>query len=71
MGWKSGERKRGRGVARSGLRLLEKHEADLHNLRTRLAAGLAEVLAGRRADGSGADAVRRAFARARGAATEG
>jgi antitoxin ParD1/3/4 len=57
-------------VLRSGLRLLEEHEADLDDVRARLAAGLAEARAGRRAPGSGVDAVRRAFARAREAATE-
>ncbi len=55
-------------VLRSGLRLLEEQEADLHDLCSRLADGLAEATAGARAAGSGADAVRRAFARAKGAA---
>jgi antitoxin ParD1/3/4 len=52
-------------VLRSGLRLLEEQEADLDDLRGRLAAGLVEARAGARAPGSGAEAVRRAFARAR------
>ena len=52
-------------VLRSGLRLLEEQEGDLDDLRARLTAGLAEARSGARAPGSGADAVRRAFARAR------
>jgi antitoxin ParD1/3/4 len=55
-------------VLRSGLRLLEEQEADLDDLRRRLSAGLAEAQAGARAEGDGAEAVRRAFARARSAA---
>lgn len=57
-------------VLRSGLRLLEEQEDDLADLRSRLAAGLAEAQAGERAEGSGAAAVRRAFARARARAAE-
>jgi antitoxin ParD1/3/4 len=57
-------------VLRSGLRLLEEQEADLDDLRARLAAGLAEARAGARAEGDGAAAVQRAFARAREAAGE-
>lgn len=52
-------------VLRSGLRLLEEQESDLDDLRTRLTAGAAEARAGARAPGSGVQAVRRAFARAR------
>jgi antitoxin ParD1/3/4 len=52
-------------VMRSGLRLLEEQESDLDDVRARLTAGLAEARAGERAPGTGADAVRRAFARAR------
>jgi antitoxin ParD1/3/4 len=55
-------------VLRSGLRLLEEQEADFDDLRARLGAGLAEARAGVRAEGDGAAAVRRAFARAREAA---
>ena len=47
------------------LRLLEEQESDLDDVRARLTAGLAEARAGERAPGTGADAVRRAFARAR------
>lgn len=54
-------------VLRTGLRLLEEQEADLEDLRGRLAAGLAQARAGERAEGSGEQAVRRAFARARAA----
>jgi antitoxin ParD1/3/4 len=57
-------------VLRSGLRLLEEQESDLEDLRRRLTSGLAEARAGLRAAGSGAEAVRRAFARAREAAGE-
>jgi antitoxin ParD1/3/4 len=52
-------------VLRSGLRLLEEQEADLEELRVRLTAGVSEARAGERAPGDGAEAVRRAFARAR------
>ena len=52
-------------VMRSGLRLLEEQESDLDDVRARLTAGLAEARAGERTPGTGADAVRRAFARAR------
>jgi antitoxin ParD1/3/4 len=51
---------------RAGLRLLEREEAELDGIRDRLSGGLAEARAGDLAEGSGEDAVRRAFARARG-----
>lgn len=51
---------------RAGLRLLEREEAELDDIRNRLSAGLAEARASDLAEGSGEDAVRRAFARARG-----
>lgn len=50
---------------RAGLRLLEREEAEMTDLRTRLAAGLREARAGAFADGTGEDAIRRAFAAAR------
>jgi antitoxin ParD1/3/4 len=50
---------------RAGLRLLEADEATLAALRTRLSRGLAEADAGQFAPGTGAEAVRRAFALAR------
>ena len=50
---------------RAGLRLLEEHEADIADLGARLTAGLREATLGARAEGSGEEAVRRAFARAR------
>jgi antitoxin ParD1/3/4 len=50
---------------RAGLRLLEREEAVMGALRTRLAEGLAEARAGVLADGTGEDAIRRAFATAR------
>lgn len=51
---------------RAGLRLLEREESELGALRERLMAGLREAEAGRLAEGSGEDAIRRAFAAARG-----
>lgn len=50
---------------RAGLRLLEDEEAQLEALRERLRAGLEEVRAGERAPGTGEEAIRRAFAKAR------
>jgi antitoxin ParD1/3/4 len=50
---------------RAGLRLLEREEAEMTALRARLAAGLEEARAGALAEGSGEDAIRRAFAAAR------
>ncbi|MEL6645375.1 MAG: type II toxin-antitoxin system ParD family antitoxin [Pseudomonadota bacterium] len=52
-------------VLRAGLRRLEDDEAALAEMRGRLRAALTEAEDGARADGSGADAVRRAFANAR------
>lgn len=48
----------------------EVQEDDLADLRSRLSAGLAEARAGARAEGTGAAAVRRAFARGRVRAAE-
>ena len=50
---------------RAGLRLLEREEAELGDLRARLSAGLEQAQQGDLADGSGEDAMRRAFALAR------
>ena len=50
---------------RAGLRLLEQEEAQLARIRDDLVEGLAQAVAGDLAEGSGADAVRRAFAKAR------
>ena len=50
---------------RAGLRLLEREEAELGDLRARLASGLEEARHGELADGSGEAAIRRAFAAAR------
>ena len=50
---------------RAGLRLLEREEAEMTALRERLAAGLDEARSGALAEGSGQDAIRRAFAAAR------
>jgi antitoxin ParD1/3/4 len=50
---------------RAGLRLLEREEAQLAGLRAALEDGLAQAERGALAPGSGAEAIRRAFARAR------
>lgn len=50
---------------RAGLRLLEREEAEMTALRDRLAAGLGEARSGALAEGTGEDAIRRAFAAAR------
>lgn len=50
---------------RAGLRLLEREETELGELRARLGAGLDEARRGDLAEGSGEDAIRRAFLRAR------
>lgn len=50
---------------RAGLRLLEREEAELGDLRARLSVGLDQARQGELADGSGEDAMRRAFAVAR------
>lgn len=50
---------------RAGLRLLECEEVELDELRSRLAAGIDQARRGLLAEGSGEDAIRRAFASAR------
>lgn len=50
---------------RAGLRLLEQEEAQVAGIREGLLEGLAQAKAGELADGSGEDAVRRAFRQAR------
>lgn len=50
---------------RAGLRLLEREETELGELRARLNSGLEEARRGDLAEGSGEDAVRRAFSRTR------
>lgn len=50
---------------RAGLRLLEREEAELGALRDRLVAGVEQTRTGQLADGSGEEAMRRAFATAR------
>jgi antitoxin ParD1/3/4 len=52
-------------VLRAGLRLLEDDEAAAVDLRNRLIDGLHEAREGDLAEGTGAEAMRRAFARAR------
>lgn len=50
---------------RAGLRLLEREESELGALRDQLSTGIDQARAGHLADGSGEDAIRRAFAAAR------
>ena len=50
---------------RAGLRLLEQEEAELAGVRKGLLEGLAQARAGKLAEGSGQDAIRRAFTKAR------
>lgn len=50
---------------RAGLRLLEREEAELGALHSRLAAGLEQARRDDLAEGSGEDAIRRAFTAAR------
>lgn len=50
---------------RAGLRLLEREEAELRDLRSRLSVGLEQARRAELADGSGEDAMRRTFALAR------
>ncbi len=50
---------------RAGLRLLEREEAQIAEIRQGLFEGLAQARAGDLAEGSGTDAVRRAFRQAR------
>lgn len=52
-------------TTRAGLRLLDQEEAQLADLRRGLMEGLEQANRGDLAEGSGEDAVRRAFARAR------
>ena len=52
---------------RAGLRLLEQEEAQIAGLRQGLLEGLAQARAGQLAEGSGEDAIRRAFRKARAA----
>ena len=50
---------------RAGLRLLEREEAEVSELSARLATGLDQAVNGDLAEGSGTDAIQRAFAKAR------
>ncbi len=50
---------------RAGLRLIEREEAELMELRARLASGLSQARSGDLAEGDGEHAIRRAFAEAR------
>lgn len=49
---------------RAGLRILEREEAEMADIRARLTAGLDEARRGDLAEGHGEDAIRRAFATA-------
>lgn len=53
---------------RAGLRLLEREETELRELRIRLTQGVQQVRDGNLAQGSGEDAIRRAFASVTGSA---
>jgi antitoxin ParD1/3/4 len=53
---------------RAGLRLLEREEAELRELRVRLMQGIQQARDGNLAQGSGEDAIRRAFASVTGSA---
>ena len=50
---------------RAGLRLLEREEAEAAVLRDRLVTGLEQARRGQSAEGTGAEAIRRAFSRAK------
>lgn len=50
---------------RAGLRLLEREEGEVAALRDRLAKGLDQARTGQLAEGTGTEAVRRAFTRAK------
>ena len=50
---------------RAGLRLLEREEGEFTELRLRLSTGVAEARSGELTQGSGEDAIRRVFAKAR------
>ena len=52
-------------AVRAGLRLLERKENDLEELRARLTAGIEQLRSGDLAEGDGEQAIRRAFAAAR------
>lgn len=49
----------------AGLHLLERQEAEIDEIRQRLTTGLEQARSGDLAEGSGAEAVRRAFAAAK------
>ena len=50
---------------RAGLRLLEREETGLNEIRGRLEEGLAQAASGDLAEGTGSDAIKRAFLSAR------
>ena len=61
----SGRFRNANDALQAGLRLLEHEQAELEAIRDRIRAGLAQVHAGDFAEGSGEEAIRRAFAIAR------
>ena len=61
----SGRHQNATEALRDGLRLLEREEAEMDELKHRLTAALEQARSGELAEGSGEDAVRRAFASAR------
>ena len=52
-------------AVREGLRLVEEHEDDVRHLKNRLELARRDLAEGRIADGSGPDAINRAFSGAR------
>lgn len=61
----SGRYRNANEAVRASLQLLEREEAELRDLRVRLADGIAQARSGDLAEGDGEQAIRRAFAAAR------
>lgn len=62
---KSGRFQNASEALRAGLRLLEREEGEIVDIRARLLTGLKQMASGEFAEGSGEDAIRRAFETAR------